>query len=133
MPDLGASDVVAPVAADHYLIRRNSDGEIVRSTPAQVSTGAPFGGADISDAVLKQENYQFTSITYDADQVPVSGNVLWFDGSAGVYTTTSIDATHLMINSYTVTHTTSGKTVTQPAITRDANGNPTVVPEKTVA
>ncbi len=132
MPDLALAAQIIPGATDDTLHRRNSDGEIVRVKASDKLKGAPFGGAGISDEELKQETYQLTSMTYDADQVLTGGTVLWPDGSGGTFTTVEIDSTHLMINKYTVTHTVSSKTLTQPTITRDTDGNPTVIPAKTV-
>lgn len=133
MPDIAGQDEIVLGASDHFISRRNSDGELTRTKPSDVPLGAPFGGAGISDEVLKMEGYHMTSITYDSDEVIVSATVIWPDGSGGVFTTVEVDSEELLINSYTVTHTVSGKTVTQPTITRDAAGNPSVIPAKTVA
>lgn len=58
-----------------------------------------------------------------------SANVLWPDGSAGVYTSLAIDTTWGKVTSYRVTHTASGRTLTQPEMTLDLNGNITAVPD----
>ena len=95
------------------------------------------GGASVTDARLKEwasgEDYEMTAATWDTDGVISAATVKWPDGSAGAFTTVTKDATWLAINAYTITHTVSGKTVTQPAVTRDANGNITVKPAITVA
>jgi len=95
------------------------------------------GGANVTDAVLKAwaegEAYELTSITYDADGVVTTATAKWADGSAGTFTTTSKNATWLAVDAYTITHAASGKTVTQAAVTRDANGNVTAKPALTVA
>ncbi len=62
-----------------------------------------------------------------------SANVIWPDGSAGVYTSLAIDTTHGKVTSFKVTHVDSGRTLTQPAMTLDANGNITAVPDISVA
>lgn len=119
-------------AGDGFFGRRNSDDAPIEVSPENVPVGAPFGGAGIADEVLMQEGYEITSITYDADGVPVSAVVVWFDGSAGVLTVTSIDSEFFMVNAYTVTHATSGKTLTQPAVTRNTDGQPTTIPQRTI-
>lgn len=84
------------------------------------------GGSGVTDDVLKAwaeaGAYEMTSITYDSDGVITTATVKWPDGSGGTFTTTSKNSTFLAIDAYTVTHTTSGKTVTQSAVTRNSNG-----------
>lgn len=69
--------------------------------------------------------------TYDATHITAltAANVVWPDGSAGVYASLSIDATHGKVTSYSITHVDSGRTLIQPAMTLDANGNITTVPD----
>lgn len=102
-------------------------------TVQAVINAASPGGANAPDWWLKQELYQFLEREYDADGVLVGGSVLWADGSGGEWTADEVDATWLEVNEYHVTHTDSGKTVTQPAITRGEDGQPTEIPELTVA
>lgn len=107
------------------------------SAKADASAVSAAASADEAAAhfadVIAEERYRFVSITWDADDVIQSATVLWADGSEGVFTTTSIDSTHLAINGYTVTHADSGQTLTQPAVTRDANGNIITVPPATIS
>lgn len=77
--------------------------------------------------------YSLTSATRDSDGVITNATVSWPDGSAGTFTRTTKNATFLTIDAYTVTHTDSGKTVTQSAVTRDSSGNVTAQPALTVA
>lgn len=95
------------------------------------------GGANITDDVLKGwtegELYEITGATWDSDSVISTATVKWPDGSGGTLTTTTKNSTWLAIDAYTITHTSSGKTVTQAAVTRDSNGNITVKPALTVA
>lgn len=133
MPDLDSVPQITPGANDDFLARQNSDGELVRIPPGNIPVGAPFGGPGIADEILLQEGYEITSLTRDADAVPVSGVVVWFDGSAGTLTVTDVDATHLTVDGYTVTHDVSGKTVTQAAVTRDQFGTIIAFPQKTIA
>jgi hypothetical protein len=74
------------------------------------------------------------AITRDASGVITSAGVVWPDGTSGVFTATAIDSTWGAINSYTVTYVGSTtKTVTQPTMTRDANGSVSNRPAMTVA
>lgn len=96
-----------------------------------------LGGASVSSATLKEwttgEDYELTAITYGADGVPTTATAKWPDGSAGTFTVTTKNSTWLAVDAYTISHTASGKTVTQPAVTRDSNGQVTVKPALTVA
>jgi hypothetical protein len=81
------------------------------------------------------ESYEMTSITYDGTYTSVvsSATVKWPDGSTGTFTTTTINATWVAIDAYTVSHTDSGLTVTQSAVTRNGAGNITTKPALTIA
>lgn len=98
---------------------------------------AVMGGSQVSDQTLKEwtagEDFEMTAATWDSDNVVSSGTVKWPDGSAGAFTRTSKNSTWLAIDAFTVSHTDSGKTVTQAAVTRDDNGNITAKPALTVA
>lgn len=73
--------------------------------------------------------YQITTAVVDVDGVIVSGTVLWPDGVAGVYTTVTKNVPFLKVDAYTVTYAgTPAKTVTQPLVTRDGNGEITIKP-----
>lgn len=76
-----------------------------------------------------------TSVSYHATYiyVPSSATINWPDGSSGTYTTTAYDATNEEWSSFTATHTDSGKTVTQSAVTRNSNGQITTRPTMTVS
>lgn len=95
------------------------------------------GGAAATDALLKEwaqgEDYELTSITRDSDDVITSATVKWPDGSGGTFTTTTKNTTWLAIDAYTISHTSSGKTVTQAAVTRNGTGAITTKPALTVA
>lgn len=96
------------------------------------------GAISLSDRVLllqwaAGDNYEFTSTTYDVDGVVTSATVRWPDEEVGVFTTISKNATFLTVDAYTVTHAGMGLTVTQAAVTRDADGRITVKPELSIA
>lgn len=96
-----------------------------------------LGGAAATDQLLKEwvqgDDYELTAVTYDSDGVPTTATVKWPDGSAGTFTVTTKNSTWLAVDAYTISHTASGKTVTQAAATRDGNGQVTVKPALTVA
>lgn len=107
-------------------------------TPASWTELVPqYGGSTIKDKVLKEwttgESYELTAITRDTDNVVTTATVIWPDGSAGVFTTDTKNASPPAINAYHITHTDSGKTVTQTLMTRNASGAVTVKPALTVA
>lgn len=98
------------------------------------------GGATVPNQVLKEwtsaGSYEATAITYDATHTSTvsTATVKWPDGSAGVFTTDTIDATWETVDAFHITHVASGKTVTQTAVTRDATtGVVTAKPALTVA
>lgn len=97
------------------------------------------GGASVSNAQLvawtEAEAYQVNAVTYSGTYTNTvqSATVVWPDGSTGTFTATTINATYEAIDAYTITHATSGKTVTQAAVTRNGDGNVTVKPVLTIA
>lgn len=76
--------------------------------------------------------YSLTSATRDSDGVVATASIVWPDGSTGTFTRTSKNATFLCVDAYTISHTRSGKLVTQAAVTRDARGNITAQPAPTI-
>lgn len=99
--------------------------------------GDGMGGATASDQLLKDwaaaEAYEVTAATRDVNDLVTTAAVKWPDGSGGTFTTTTANATFLTVDAYTVSHTLSGKTVTQTAVTRNSNGAVTAKPALTVA
>jgi hypothetical protein len=78
-------------------------------------------------------DYEATAVSFDVDGVISSATVKWPDGSAGTFTTTTVNTTWKAVDAFTISHTNSAKTVTQSAVTRDSNGNVTTKPALTVA
>lgn len=101
--------------------------------------GGDPGGASVSNQQLiewtESKAYQMTAITYDTTYPSViqSATVLWPDGSGGTLTITSFDSAKLVELGFTLTHTLSGKTVTQATVTLNTYGFVTVKPALTVA
>ena len=120
------------------IVTVNGTTATILSVGAQGPTGpaGPESGLD-EDARLiawtESETYEATAVTRDADGVPTTATVKWPDESAGVFTLVTKNSTWLAVDAYTVSHTDSGKTVTQAAVTRDALGNITTKPALTVA
>lgn len=110
--------------------------DLIDSIPGDAGA---LGGALISAETVKawaeSGAYQRTAITYDGtySEVMASATVAWPDGSAGTLTVDTINSTWRKIDAYHVTHSDSGKTVTQSAVTRNANGDITVKPALTIA
>lgn len=73
------------------------------------------------------------TFTRNSDNVVTSASVTWPDGSGGTFTATTINSTFNAIDAFTVTHSVSGLTVTQAAVTRNSDGAVTVRPLPTVA
>lgn len=74
------------------------------------------------------------TITRDANNVVTTSGVIWPDGSTGTFTATTVNSTFKCVDAYTVTYVNgSTKTVTQPAVTRNASGYVTTYPVATVA
>lgn len=130
-------------------------GAVALTTTAKTLTGAIaeldgevaglLGGTSASSQQLKDwtaaGSFEIVEdpIIYDATYPYLlsddsSNTVTWPDGSAGEFTVTDIDTTWVVISGFTISHTDSGQTVTQTAITRDGTtGNVTTKPALTVA
>lgn len=92
----------------------------------------------LNDARLKEivsaEGYELTSITRDMDGTPTTAVVKWPDGTSGVFTTVSKNATWLAVDAFTVSYEgVPVRTVTQAAVTRDSNGAVVVKPALTTS
>ncbi|OBR52317.1 hypothetical protein [Paraburkholderia tropica] len=79
--------------------------------------------------------FQLVSATRDSNEAIVTASIVWPDGSAGTFITDvastafpgAIDAWHATYVNGAITHT-----VTQPTVTRDANGAVTAQPAITI-
>lgn len=99
----------------------------------KIAGGAPVTAAQLI-AWTEGGAYEMTSVVYSSSYPTViaSATIKWPDASAGTFTTTTINATYSAIDAYTITHTASGKTVTQAAITRNTSGAVVTKPALTV-
>lgn len=96
---------------------------------------ASFGSNAFLKAFASNVEELFTGTrTLNADNVVTSSPVTWPDGVTGTFTATSVNATFKCVDAYTVTYAgTTTKTVTQAAVTRNAEGEITTRPALTVA
>ena len=112
------------------------DLSLIPSGPAALPTSAPIatvtsingqtGAVDTYLQLARDPWALFTgTITY-TNGAPTSAAVTWPDATTGVYTGTPSSAFPGSIDAYTITKGTT--TYTQPAVTRDANGNITLQP-----
>lgn len=77
--------------------------------------------------------YQITQASFDPTYLTMqTGAVLWADGSAGAWTNLATNTTFGAVDSYLVTHVNSGKTITQPLVTRSGTGQVTNKPALTI-
>ncbi|MBD8056721.1 hypothetical protein ICV35_24030 [Rhodococcus ruber] len=69
------------------------------------------------------------AVTRNADGVVTAADVVWPNGVAGVFTATSINATHKTVDAYEITYGAPPKyTFIQPTITRNGGGYATNIP-----
>lgn len=107
---------------------------------AAILAGAP-GGPTVSDEVLKlwteSGGFHMVDVTYHGTytKAVATATGVWPDGSAGTFTTDAYNTTAspARVNAFHVTHTASGKTITQAACTLNGDGEITHQPELTIA
>lgn len=94
--------------------------------------GAPLATTSTSDMLIAWtlgELWSYTSITRDAEELVSSASIRWPDNTAGTFTQTAKSGGR--ITAFTVTY--NALTVTQSAMTLDANNNVSARPRPTVA
>jgi hypothetical protein len=95
----------------------------------------------MTNAILTEwtlgEGMTFVSITRDANEAITTASVIWPDGSTGTFTTDTASTSFPgAVDAYHITYVpVSGptKTITQPAVTRDAAGAVIAQPALTIA
>lgn len=109
-------------------------------TGARIAAGAVTFAKHDTTELLKEwtrgRQFRFTgTITYNTTYpwLVSTATGTWPDGSAGTFTATTTNSTWRAIDAFTITHTNSGKTVTQSAVTRDTQGRVTTLPALTVS
>jgi hypothetical protein len=66
--------------------------------------------------------FVLSDIERDSGEVVTSATITWPDGSSGIYSMTIKNEEFNDADAWTMTHSASGYTVTQPTLTRDQNG-----------
>lgn len=138
--------VAAPDPHAGYLLPAEADlryAALVHSQAWSTISGTPttLGGYGITDgeqlqagaAILARvllewttgEAYDMIAVTYDPTYTSTiaSATVVWPDSSAGTFTADTINAAYEAIDAYHITHSLSGTTISQAAVTRNANGD----------
>jgi len=79
--------------------------------------------------------FRLASATRDANGAITTANIVWPDGVSGVFTTDAASTTFLgAVDAWHATYVgVTTKTITQPAVTRDANGGIVAQPAITIA
>lgn len=96
----------------------------LKARNVQGDTGAA-GTTSFLETYANEEALELANVTYDANKIIASANVIWPDGTPGVWTTTSASAQGYLV--YTVTYVgATTKTVTVQ-VTRDSDGQATTV------
>ena len=131
----GIFDLSKPISPRGWVAPATLENLISSTEAARDAALAAAGNVDVSLRLwTAAQAYQVTQVI---TREPATGavqnaNVQWPDGSAGVYTASQYNALAGNYDSYTVTHAQSGKTVTQPAVTRDSVGDITQQPALTI-
>lgn len=100
----------------------------------EAEVAALQGGSSASDETLQAwasaTAYRMQVALENVSGVITSAVLLWPDGSAGTYNVQAINTTWNTADGWVLTHADSGKTITQPTITRSAiSGIPLVTPD----
>lgn len=128
-----AADIAAALtqtSADARYVRQDGSG-----MPASVVSAMSATNWNALIGWAQAGAYTLTSVTYDSTYTSAisTASVKWPDGSSGTFTATTINTTFGTVDAYTITHTGSGKTLTQAAVTRNNDGLITAQPALTVA
>lgn len=109
-------------------------GQTRRATAAQIVAGK-ISMTDLLLTWAQTQNFQLVSGTRDDNGALTSASIVWPDGAAGVFTADVISEDFPgAVDAWHATYAgTPARTVTQPAVTRDANGAVTVQPAITIS
>lgn len=88
----------------------------------------------LADWAAGSEFKAVSNVVRDSNGVLLSADIVWPNGVAGAFVTDSVNSVTPAVDAYHATYLgTTTKTVTQPAVTRDANGAVTVQPAITIS
>ena len=80
------------------------------------------------------QSFAIVSATRNSNDVITSASIKWPDGTTGIFTATTINATFNTVDEFTATYdSTPVKTATQPLVTRNSNGAVTAQPVITIS
>ena len=112
------------------------DLSMIPAGPAALPTSAPIatvtsingqtGAVDTYTQLARDPSQLFVGAVTLTDGAPTAAAIVWPDGVVGAYTGTPSATFPGSIDAYTLTH--GATTYTQPAVTRDANGDITNQP-----
>lgn len=124
---LFTSRIKSSLNDNDYILIRDSEDEYDFKKVTLISASDYFESGGISEEETLVEwtqgkDYEPLSITRDGEGRVTSMTVQWPDGSSGTYTATDYNATHEVYDGFTITHVDSGSTITQSAVTRNADG-----------
>lgn len=131
--------IVPDVLADSYKVEVPLSYNVATEI-SEGNTGLAVSG-DVFDAIketelnemLLNEIYGVLSTTINDDDVISSAVIQWQDGESGVVTMTDYNEDFTSYDGYNITYLgTPNKTLTQPTVTRDVDGNITIKPNKTI-
>jgi hypothetical protein len=109
-------------------------GAFVPATATALSTELNQAIADTLSGWAYAQTFQLVSATRNADDAVTSASIVWPDGTTGTYTATTLSTDFPgATDAWSATYdSTPVKTITQPAVTRNANGAVTVQPAITI-
>lgn len=117
----GSSYLGSSVDTGDRVLLEKGDGSYKRVS-ASLLSGAGLEESQMIKEWAQGKDYEPTAITRDTEGRVTTMTVVWPDDSPGVYTATDYNATHEVYDGFTITHTASGQTVTQAAVTRNTDG-----------
>jgi len=136
--DLTNEDLYMRVTASGGIVRFSSNETPTKQDLRPYYTDFHGAGVRSEGRLLPwayNQTFQLVSAARDANGAITTASIVWPDGTAGVFTTdTASTAFPGAIDAWHATYLgTTTKTVTQPAVTRDANGAVTVQPAITIS
>ena len=134
----GQCDLFLLDTITYRFILKNSAGVTQFDEDNIASVGRAASSATTDIQILEwaySESFAFTTVTRNSNNVITAAAITWPDSGYGTLTTDTINATFNAVDAWHATHTLSGvtKTVTQTAVTRNANGKITAQPAITIS
>lgn len=134
LSQIGSADASATAAAASASAAATSaSGAAASLAAAQALVGAATTTQLVAWALVQA--FSIVAATRNANDAITSASILWPDGTGGTYTADTLSATFLgATDAWHATYNgTPAKTITQPAVTRNANGAVTAQPAITIA